>query len=214
MNLLDSCISDLQEKSGSKIPESQFIKTWCNVCRNASCENAGIYKTLFQQRISTQEERLFNPIQADPSLDKYARIKDFQDLLHQAYKYEISTKRNDWEPVKEEDVLNYMPSGFQSHTETPTSEPSPSISQPPTTKLNPSVQKALQKPPKGSQNGFVEEDVSGPIQTEQGLPRAAQKPIQTPPPPKDPWSSPEPTKPNKVGSGAKIRLNPDGTIRK
>jgi hypothetical protein len=212
MNLLDDCIGDFQDKTQEKVREDFFINTFCKVCRNTQCENSGALSTLFQKRISTQEERLFNPIQTDPSLDKYKSIADFLDTSHQAYKYELSSKRGDWEPPSDQEVENYKPSKnlnplIQSH-----------IQQPPSTlsggDQKPSQKNGPQKPPTSNQNGFV--DLEG-----AGNPLPSSKPLESKPKPilvpHDPWATPTPPKDkggSKIQSGAKIRLNPDGTIKK
>ena len=51
-------------------------------------------------RVVDQERRLLHPVQADPTLDKYApivRASDFKDMLHRAAQLEIANRRNDWE---------------------------------------------------------------------------------------------------------------------
>jgi len=64
-----------------------------------------------ERRVQDQERRLLHPIQADPTLDRYAPIvkaSDFQDMLHRAAQLEISNQRNDWEvpeiPVRDGQV--------------------------------------------------------------------------------------------------------------
>ena len=208
MNLLDDCIGDFQDKTQEKVREDFFINTFCKVCRNTQCENSGALSTLFQKRISTQEERLFNPIQIDPSLDKYKNIADFLDTSHQAYKYELSSKRGDWEPPSDQEVENYKPAKnlnpiVKSHLQ---SESLPS-SKPP-------LKNGAQKLPVNNQNGFVDsEGAEGPLPTGRPL-ESKSKPILIP---HDPWATPPSSKDKgggKIQSGAKIRLNPDGTIKK
>jgi hypothetical protein len=78
---------------------SDFTEMFCKHCRNPECVRAEWATDRFGVRVATQEERMFNPIQADPRLPRYAQIlaSQFQDMLHRATVLELSAQRNDWE---------------------------------------------------------------------------------------------------------------------
>jgi hypothetical protein len=103
-DLLPDCLADWKQKTqkvGNPPSTDQFKELFCRACRNPVCVNhqAG---DPFAARMSNQADRLMNPSQADPNQPKYARIvqADFANLLNQAVKLEISSKRNDWTPVE------------------------------------------------------------------------------------------------------------------
>ena len=79
-NLLDECISDAIQQTKQEIKESEFKKSFCVFCRNPECVNAKWAMDKFSARVMTQEDRLLNPIQADPRDPKYAGIKSFVEV--------------------------------------------------------------------------------------------------------------------------------------
>lgn len=80
-------------------PEAEFRELFCVRCRNPGCEAAGWSKDHFGRRVATQADRLLNPLRADPRLPKYAQVtaEDFADMLAQAVRYEVASRRGDWD---------------------------------------------------------------------------------------------------------------------
>ena len=89
----------LYECNDKKLPAVEFMQIFCNRCRNSACQRAGWGKSVFQNRVSTQVERLLeNPKYADMGNPKYAQIRaiDFPDMLQKALRLEISDRKGDW----------------------------------------------------------------------------------------------------------------------
>ena len=104
-DLLEDCMADGRQKAqqiGTSGQSSvvEFQGLFCHACRNPTCvhHQAG---DPFKTRVQSQHERLTRPIQADPNLPKYADIarKDFANLLQEAMRLEVSSRRGDWNPV-------------------------------------------------------------------------------------------------------------------
>lgn len=53
----------LHDCNDQRIPVKDFKATFCNRCRNNQCVNSGWATSTWEGRISTQVERLFNPLQ-------------------------------------------------------------------------------------------------------------------------------------------------------
>ena len=96
--------------NANRIPEKDFTAVYCKHCRQPKCDRAEWRTSSFDERIATQEERLLNPLQADPSLPKYAHITqmDFKSMLDTAIRLELADRRGDWEVPD----LNETPSGI------------------------------------------------------------------------------------------------------
>lgn len=90
-DFLDGC-----NEQGMKVTD--FEHMFCDFCRNPECDRAKWADSLFTQRIMTQENRLLNPQQADPTLSKYEPLQRavFKDMLEQAVRLEIANRRGDW----------------------------------------------------------------------------------------------------------------------
>jgi hypothetical protein len=103
-------------------PEA-FRMQFCTVCRNVECSESAVSKSRWQARMDTQVDRLLeNPLFGDPNDPKFRDITsmDFEDRLREAMALEISSQRNDWEPVSEAEisaalgqVTSKAPAGFQ-----------------------------------------------------------------------------------------------------
>jgi len=80
-------------------PPAEFKGFFCSRCRNPGCINAGWGESLWTNRMSTQEDRLFNPTFADTDDPRFERFKgmDFPSMFHEAMRLEIADQRNDWE---------------------------------------------------------------------------------------------------------------------
>ena len=105
-DLLDSCLSDPYFEKMPKEPEG-FKKVVCAGCRNMKCVNAKGDFTLFDKRMSTQEDRLLiNPRFADTRDPRFRDIAklDFPDMLHRAVVLEVTSRKNDWNVPTEEEV--------------------------------------------------------------------------------------------------------------
>lgn len=82
------------------LPPRQFMQTFCYRCRNNECVNASWGGSIWQTRMSIQQDKLLNnPHFADPANPKYDHIRerDFPSLLEKAIQLEIADKRGDWE---------------------------------------------------------------------------------------------------------------------
>lgn len=97
----------LRECNDQNVPPQEFGQIFCVRCRNPDCTRAGYAGSLFNDRVSTQVERLLlNPNFADLSLPQYAKIhnNDFPDAIRQALRIEIANKRKDWTAPSEEEI--------------------------------------------------------------------------------------------------------------
>jgi len=66
----------LQECNDQRIPPKDFTQTFCVRCRNPDCVNAGWAGSSFEQRVSTQADRLLiNPIMARPEDSKFDPVR-------------------------------------------------------------------------------------------------------------------------------------------
>lgn len=93
--------TDLYETCNEQgLPEQQFKATFCQRCRNHSCENAGWSWSSWEERISSQEDRfLKNPKFAnvnDPRFDR-VREQDFPVLIQEALRLNSGSE---WEIPK------------------------------------------------------------------------------------------------------------------
>lgn len=125
----DTCYVGEHQKLMS--PEA-FRRQFCALCRNAQCSESVIGKSRWQARMDTQEDRLLvHPQFGDPHDPRFRDVTalEFEDRLREAMALEISSQRNNWEPVSEADVsaaLGEMPkdigglkpAGFQAPEET------------------------------------------------------------------------------------------------
>ncbi len=131
-DLFDGCYDGEHRKL--KSPD-QFKKEFCAVCMNVGCRNSKGAGSRWTQRMLTQEDRLLNnPDFAPESTATILGLPDFKDMIHDALRIEISTQRNDWEPVSDADVGRAAaemmgvipPTGFQRAPDpTPQADPDP-----------------------------------------------------------------------------------------
>lgn len=131
-DLWDTCYEGEHRKLLS--PE-QFRQMFCDVCMNVGCQNSRGFGTKWNHRIRTQEDRLLvNPQFAPPGTAELMGLPDFQSMLRDTLAAKISTRKNDWEPVTDEEVAREAarmmgldvpaPSGFQEpEPEDPDPEP-------------------------------------------------------------------------------------------
>lgn len=72
----------ISECNDQRLPEQDFVATFCNRCKNKSCERAGWANSTWESRISTQADRLLhNPnivLQSESS--RWEGIMDFEGL--------------------------------------------------------------------------------------------------------------------------------------
>lgn len=134
-NLLNDCVQDLSSKMNEKVNLNDFQKTFCLRCRNPECELAGWKDSKFDARIAMQEDRLTNPVFADPTLSKYQFLTDFKD-----YKESLGTY----------EVWGSAPANF-------TDVEKPSI----ITSENSAPTKEIVTPARRNQNGFIDPSPSG-----------------------------------------------------
>lgn len=74
-DLLFEC-NDPRATNGEVVPPEVFKETFCQRCRNWSCVNAGWAKSSFEQRVSTQVERLLtNPQRATPDDPRFSKVR-------------------------------------------------------------------------------------------------------------------------------------------
>ena len=127
-DLFDGCYDGEHRKLLS--PE-QFTQMFCGVCMNVGCRNSKGAGTKWNQRMLTQEDRLLNnPAFAPEMTAEIMGLPDFKNMIQDALRVEISTKRGDWEPVTDADVGRAAaemmgvvpPSGFQTQRD-PTPDP-------------------------------------------------------------------------------------------
>lgn len=102
-DLTRECLSDAHDQArklkAPPLKEHEFRVAFCSRCKNSQCLQSGWDADLFTTRVSSQEERLLNPRQADPDDPVYreVRSKDFQDLFQKAMALTVSSVRGDWE---------------------------------------------------------------------------------------------------------------------
>lgn len=66
----------LQECNDQRIPPRDFTQTFCIRCRNPDCVNAGWSGSAFEQRVSTQVDRLLkNPVIARPEDTRFDPLR-------------------------------------------------------------------------------------------------------------------------------------------
>lgn len=133
-DLFDGCYEGEHRQQS---PEA-FKKQFCDNCMNVGCRNSRGAGTRWNQRMMTQEDRLLiNPQFAPDNAATVLGLPDFKNMIQEALRIEISTQRNDWEPVSDADVgraaaemLGMIPpSGFQKAPD-PEPEPEPAEEDP------------------------------------------------------------------------------------
>lgn len=66
----------LKECNDQRVPPRDFMQTFCVRCRNRDCVNAGWAGSTFEERVSTQVERLLtHPIMARPEDTKFDPLR-------------------------------------------------------------------------------------------------------------------------------------------
>lgn len=121
-DLWDGCYEGEHRKLLS--PE-QFKQMFCDVCMNQGCVNSKGADSKWSRRMMNQEDLLLkNPRFAPDSTAEVLGIPDFKDMLHEALRIEISSRKSDWEPVSDLDVTKeaaeifgfQAPLGFSAET--------------------------------------------------------------------------------------------------
>ena len=95
------------EPSVQQMSPTDFAQLFCKRCRNPTCVRAGNLANNWEQRMSTNVDRLLdNPQYSDLKLPQHLTISqlDFKDLTQKALKLVISSQRNDWNPVSDKDL--------------------------------------------------------------------------------------------------------------
>ncbi len=119
-DLFDGCYDGEHRKL---LAPEQFKQMFCGVCLNPGCRNSRGAGSKWNQRMLTQEDRLLNnPAFAPDQTAEIMGLPDFQNMIQDALRIEISTRRGDWEPVTKADVGRAAaemmgvvpPTGFQS----------------------------------------------------------------------------------------------------
>ena len=111
--MMDQKQDFLIECNSERLPAQEFMSVWCRRCRNSACRNANWGLSKWIARMNTQEDRLLkNPNFADEGDPQYQHIRevDFPDLLKQAIRLEIASKKNDWNIPSQEDVKVHLAS--------------------------------------------------------------------------------------------------------
>ena len=130
-DLWDTCYEGEHRKL---LAPEQFKQMFCDVCMNAGCKNSRGFGTKWNQRIRTQEDRLLiNPQFAPDGTAELMGLPDFKSMLRDTIVAEISTRKNDWEPVSDDEVAREAarmmgievpaPKGFQEPEPDPEPEP-------------------------------------------------------------------------------------------
>jgi hypothetical protein len=141
-DLFDGCYDGEHRKL---LAPEQFKQMFCEVCMNVGCRNSRGAGSKWNQRMMTQEDRLLNNPDFAPDMTaEIMGLPDFQNMIQDALRIEISTQRGDWEPVTDADVGRAAaemmgvvpPSGFQTQRDlTPDPKPpeAPELPEPPPT---------------------------------------------------------------------------------
>jgi len=98
-SLLQECMDDSIKKAERDVPNhpQEFQAAFCLYCRNPYCEHAKWAADKFSERIATQPDRFFNPIQGDPNDPQFKTLMDFQEMSKEALRVYMA-KQNDWDP--------------------------------------------------------------------------------------------------------------------
>lgn len=97
-DLSAQCLRDMQEKF-KEFQVRDLRDTFCAVCRNSQCGFAKLSANPWEDRMSTQVERLLeNPRYADPLDPQWSRFKemDFPSLFRESIRLHLAEKRGDW----------------------------------------------------------------------------------------------------------------------
>lgn len=106
VDLLKDCLVDPYFEKRITSPEI-FKRDVCSGCKNYKCVNAKGKFTLFEKRMSTQEDRLLtNPKFADPRDPRFRDIAmvDFPDMARQVVALEVTSRKKDWSVPTETEV--------------------------------------------------------------------------------------------------------------
>jgi hypothetical protein len=90
-DFLQDCMTDLGVQE-----HRDFQTTFCVRCRNPQCLHAKWATDKFGERVATQLDRYFNPIQADISDPQYQGLEDFISKLREGKIQVESDRRGDW----------------------------------------------------------------------------------------------------------------------
>lgn len=105
-DLLNDCLADPFFEKFASNPVT-FKRDVCSGCKNIQCVNAKGKFTLFEKRMSTQEDRLLtNPQFADPRDPRFRDIAkvDFPDMARQVVALEVTSRKKDWSVPTEAEV--------------------------------------------------------------------------------------------------------------
>lgn len=181
----------ISECNDQRLPEQDFVATFCKRCKNKTCERAGWAFSSWENRISTQADRLLhNPnIVLQNESSRWEGILDFEGLY-------VGVEAEVWGAPQRP-----TPPLFEAHIEEQESEPEEEITAEEDT---PPVESAPPTPP-------------DPVPSPQPQPQPQQRVVNTPPqqiyiggvePPKketpktDPWAVPS----NKVSVGGTFKM--------
>lgn len=91
-DFLTNCMIDMNTTD-----VAAFTETFCQRCKQPTCERAKWSGDKFSSRVATQADRLLNPVQVDPSSSRYEHLQDFPSMMREAMMLEMSDARGDWE---------------------------------------------------------------------------------------------------------------------
>lgn len=97
-----------------KLKEKELRDNFCRQCKNYKCGHAKWGKPVWEERVSTQEDRLLNnPNFANQGDPKYSSIReiDFPNIMKRAITLEIADRNNDWVKPTSFDSANFLTGG-------------------------------------------------------------------------------------------------------
>jgi len=111
-DLTSGCLEDLSKQAGKKVSEMELRQTFCQACRNHTCDYAKLANLEWEQRMRTQVDRMFGPLRQTASLDdprwKHMRAIDFPSLIREAIRLEVADRRGDWMVPGEDEGLDML----------------------------------------------------------------------------------------------------------
>lgn len=222
-DFLSQCLTDTKSTD-----QAALTNQYCLVCRQPECIRSNWGKDRFGTRVLHQVDRLFHSPQADPASSRYSGLVDFQDMLGQAIRLEMSDRRGDWS-VPDEPVQTGRPQLLPSAASSLARRPSKFMLDPPAEpepepELNaldaevvqdPPSQPAPPQAPQGQPATVAESAKLGAADVKMGntpkvsglmigggpVPNPARTPVYD-----DPWAVPATPKPQVVKPGAKIKM--------
>jgi hypothetical protein len=195
------------ELGGLPIPD--FQATFCVRCSQPECTRSQYGKSSFDQRVSTWESRLFTQVpRMDPTDPRYKAIASKNFRMIDVGPAPSVSSRN-WIDVPSIASAAPVPvpvvtAPAPPEDEAPDTDRSPPMSSPSEVQAPPRVMAEVVLPPAPQvpRNALR---MNTPVKPEgQMLPGA--KPQQSPPPKKDPWAAPEPSKEQVLKPGARVKI--------